>query len=318
MVKILINDGIHPDGLLLLEEASYHVDTQKIPQEQLASKIGEYHVLIVRSATKVDKAIIDAGKNLKIIARGGVGLDNIDVAYAESKGIKVFNTPAASSKAVAELAFGHIFSLARMLQRSHKEFNNPSDFKKLKKAYEAGFQVRGKTLGVIGFGRIGQEVARIALGMGMRILANDPRVNDAELSLQPYSYPDLKLVVRVETQPFAEVLQQSDFITLHVPGTGQPLIGANEIAQMKDGAFLINTARGGLIEEEALLAAIDSGKLGGAGIDVFENEPTPRVELLKHPKISCTPHIGASTVEAQSYIGMELADRILNFFGDDV
>ena len=318
MVKILINDGIHPDGLLLLEEADYQVDTQKIPQEQLASKIGDYHVLIVRSATKVDRAVIDAGKNLKVIARGGVGLDNIDVEYAESKGIMVFNTPAASSKAVAELAFGHIFSLARMLHRSHKEFTAPNDFKKLKKAYETGFQVRGKTLGIIGFGRIGQEVARIALGVGMRVISNDPYVNDADISIQLHSFPDLRLAVRIETRPFNEVLQQSDFITLHVPGTGQPMIGANEIAQMKDGAFLINTARGGLIDEEALLEALNSGKLGGAGIDVFENEPNPRQALLKHPKISCTPHIGASSVEAQSYIGMELADRILNFFGDDV
>jgi D-3-phosphoglycerate dehydrogenase / 2-oxoglutarate reductase len=317
MVKILVNDGIHPDGRLLLEEANYLVEEDKIPQEDLASRIAEYDVLIVRSATKVTKAVIDAGKNLKIIARGGVGLDNIDVEYAESKGIQVFNTPRASSRAVAELAFAHLFSLSRMLQRSNRELASGSDFKKLKKDFETGFQIKGKTLGIIGFGRIGQEVAQIALGVGMRVRAHDPFVSEAEVGIQFQEYDDIKICVKVRTESLDKVLRESDFITIHIPGSGKPSFGAAEFAKMKTGVFLINTARGGVIDEEALLTALESGKVGGAGLDVYENEPTPREALLKHPAVSCTPHIGASTVEAQSYIGMELADKILAFFGDD-
>lgn len=317
MIKILANDGIHPDGILLLEEANYIVDTDKIAQEDLAGRMAEYDVLIVRSATKVTREVIDGGKNLKVIARGGVGLDNIDVEYAKSKGIEVFNTPQASSRAVAELAFGHMFALARMLHRSNRELAAGGDFKKLKKNYETGFQLRGKSLGIIGFGRIGQEVAKIALGVGMDVRAHDPYVQEAEIGIHLQRYPDTNLSVRVRTEPLERILRECDFITLHLPGGGGPLITAREIGLMKDGVFLINTARGGVIDEEALIEALNSGKVGGAGLDVFENEPNPREALLKHPLVSCTPHIGASTVEAQSYIGLELADRILAFFGDD-
>lgn len=317
MIKILANDGIHPDGKLLLEEADYQVSEDKIPQDQLASRIAEYDVLIVRSATKVTREVIDAAKNLKIIGRGGVGLDNIDVEYATSKGIAVFNTPKASSRAVAELAFGHLFGLSRMLQQSNRELATGGDFKKLKKAFEAGYQLRGKTLGIIGFGRIGQEVAKIALGIGMSVRAHDPYVQEAEVGIQLHNYEDIKLNVLVRTEPFEKVIRESDFLTLHLPGIGRALITAEELAKMKDGVILINTARGGVIDETALLAALDSGKVGGAGLDVFENEPIPREELLKHPRVSCSPHIGASTMEAQSYIGMELADKIIVHFGDD-
>lgn len=317
MVKILANDGIHPDGKLLLEEANYQVITDKIPQDELADRIGEFDVLIVRSATKVTRAIIDAGKNLKVIARGGVGLDNIDVEHAKSKGIPVYNTPKASSRAVAELTFGHLFSLARMLQRSNRELSTGGDFKKLKKAYETGFQLRGKTLGILGFGRIGQEVAQMALGLGMDVRAHDPFVAEAEIDIHLSRYPDMNLGVRIRTEPFEQVINESDFITLHLPGGGGPIITAAEIEKMRTGVILLNTARGGVIEEEALLQALNSGKVGGAGLDVFENEPTPREALLKHPRVSCSPHIGASTMEAQSYIGMELADKIIAFFGDD-
>ncbi|MBK6930597.1 MAG: D-2-hydroxyacid dehydrogenase [Saprospirales bacterium] len=317
MIRILANDGIHPDGKLLLEEANYQVNADKIPQEELAQRIGEFDVLIVRSATKVTRAVIDAGKHLKIIARGGVGLDNIDVEYAQSKGIEVFNTPKASSRAVAELAVGHLFGLARMLQRGNRELAAGGDFKKLKKAFETGLQLRGKTIGIIGFGRIGQEVAKMALGLGMDVLAHDPFVQEAEIAIQLYRYEDLKLNVIVRTETLEKLFRESDFITLHLPGVDKPIVGAAEIEKMKTGVLLINTARGGVIDEEALLAALDSGKVGGAGLDVFENEPTPREALLKHPNVSCSPHIGASTMEAQSYIGMELADRIIAYFGDD-
>lgn len=317
MVKILVNDGIHPDGKLLLEEASYLINEDKVAQDDLVAQIGEYDVLIVRSATKVTKAVIDAGKNLKIIARGGVGLDNIDVEYAQSKGIQVFNTPRASSRAVAELAFAHLFGLSRMLQRSNRELATGGDFKKLKKAYETGFQVKGKTLGIVGFGRIGQEVAQIALGIGMSVRAHDPFVAEAEIGIKLHDYEDVKLCVKVQTDPLDKVLRESDFITIHIPGSGKPSFSTEEFSKMKPGVFLINTARGGVIDEDALLIALENGVVAGAGLDVFENEPTPREALLKHPFVSCSPHIGASTVEAQSYIGMELADKIISFFGDD-
>lgn len=316
MVKILVNDGIHPDGKLLLEEANYIVSEDKIPQEELVSRIGEYDVLIVRSATKVTKEVIDAGKNLKIIARGGVGLDNIDVEHAQSKGIEVYNTPMASSRAVAELAMGHLFALSRMLQRSNRELATGGDFKKLKKNYETGFQIKGKTLGIVGFGRIGQEVAKIALGTGMRVIAHDPFVQEAEVGIAIQGFDDLRIGVTIRTESLDKLLRESDFITLHLPGIGKALITETELAKMKNGVFLINTARGGVIDEEALLKALDSGKVAGAGLDVFENEPTPRESLLKHPLVSCSPHIGASTVEAQAYIGMELADKIIGYFGD--
>lgn len=317
MIKILVNDGIHPDGRLLLEEAEYEVSEDKIPQDQLVDRIHEYDVLIVRSATKVTRAIIDAGVNLKVIARGGVGLDNIDVEHAESKGIKVFNTPAASSRAVAELATSHIFALSRRLHQSNRDLPT-GDFKKLKKAYESGSQVFGKRLGIIGFGRIGQELARIGLGLGMKVIAHDPFVNDAEIKLILSDHSDIRLGVKINTVSMDELLKTADIISVHIPFSGgKAVLGAAEIAKMKDGVLLINTARGGTIDEDALLAGLATGKIGGVGLDVFENEPSPRAELLNHPGISVSPHIGASTQEAQGYIGMELADKILSFFGDD-
>jgi D-3-phosphoglycerate dehydrogenase / 2-oxoglutarate reductase len=317
MIKILANDGIHPDGLLLLEEASYHVSEDKIEQKDLAAGIADYDVLIVRSATKVTREVIDASKKLKIIGRGGVGLDNIDVEYAQSKGIQVFNTPKASSRAVAELAAAHIFTLARMLQRSNRELASGGDFKKLKKDAESGFQIKGKTLGIVGFGRIGQELAKIALGLGMRVRAHDPFVSEAEIGIQLGEQQDLKLSLTISTESLEKVLRESDILSFHIPGIGKPLLGAAELEKLKTGAILINTARGGVIDEMALLDALNSGKIGGAGLDVFENEPTPMEALLRHPKVSCSPHIGASTMEAQAYIGMELAEKVISFFGDD-
>lgn len=314
MVKILANDGIHPDGKLLLEEAGYEVDTNKIPQEELPNVLPNYDVIIVRSATKVRKDLIDACPNLKIIARGGVGLDNIDADYARSKGIQVFNTPRASSRAVAELVFTHLFNLARMVNQANRQLAD-GDFNQLKKAYSDGIQLQGKTLGIIGFGRIGQESARIGIGLGMKILATDLIVQEAEIDINVFKSTDISLSVRVETTSWDEVLRKSDFITLHVPGGKEALIGAAEFAKMKDGVFIINTARGGTIDEDALLAALESGKVGGAGLDVFVGEPTPKKELLNHPRISVSPHIGGSTQEAQSAIGMELAEQIMDCLG---
>jgi D-3-phosphoglycerate dehydrogenase / 2-oxoglutarate reductase len=318
MIKILANDGIHPDGKLLLEEADYQVDTDKVAQEDLMKVLPQYDAIIVRSATKVRKDLIDACPNLKIIARGGVGLDNIDVEYARSKGIKVINTPAASSRAVAELAFGHAFTLARMLHSANRAMpvEGDTNFKTLKSSYSKGFQLAGRTLGIIGFGRIGQEAARIGLGLGMNVIPTDPYIAEAEIPIQPFGFKNLKLDIRLETRPLDEMLKKADLITIHVPFSGgTPLIGADEFAKMKKGAVLINTSRGGVVDELAMLEALNSGHLGGAGLDVFDNEPTPRKEILSHSKISMTPHTGAETQEAQVNIALELADNIIEFFG---
>lgn len=315
MVKILANDGIHPDGKLLLEEAGYEVHTEKYSAEELPKVLPKYDVLIVRSATKVTRELIDACPNLKVIARGGVGLDNIDVEYARSKGIAVFNTPRASSRSVAELAFGHILCLARFLHRSNVEMRQPgADFNKLKKAYSNGLQLYGKTLGVVGFGRIGQEAAKIGIAFGMKVIAADLVVSEAELDINVFKSQDVALSVRLDTTSWDEVLRKSDIITLHVPGGTEPLIGAEEFEKMKDGVIVINTARGGTIDEDALLQALNSGKVAGAGLDVFVGEPHPRPELINHPRVSVSPHIGGSTQEAQSAIGMELAEQIMDFF----
>ncbi|MEM0994981.1 MAG: D-2-hydroxyacid dehydrogenase [Bacteroidota bacterium] len=320
MVRILVNDGIHPDGKMLLEEAGYEVITEKVSQEDLPKELPNYHAIIVRSATKVRKDLIDLCPNLKIIARGGVGLDNIDVDYARSKGITVMNTPAASSQSVAELVFGHMFTLARSLHLSNREMpvKGGTAFKKLKKSYSKGIQLRGKKLGIIGLGRIGREVARIGLGMGMKVMPVDLIVNEINVDIALYSSEEVGLSVKLTTFPLEEMLKEADFITLHVPFSGgKPILGAEEIAKMKNGSYIINAARGGTVDEQALLAALESGKLAGAALDVFDLEPSPQAEILEHDKISLTPHTGASTLEAQRNIGLELADKIIAFYGDD-
>ncbi len=320
MIKILANDGIHPDAVTLLNEAGYQVDDKKLSADELTRMLPQYDVVIVRSATKIRKDLIDRCPNLKIIARGGVGLDNIDVDHARAKGITIMNTPAASSESVAELAFAHMFTLSRSLQGANREMpqKGTASFKALKKEYSNGIELRGKTLGIIGFGRIGQSVARIGIALGMNVLPVDLKVQEADIGINVFHSEHVRLSVNVESVEFEEALIKSDFLSLHVPFSGgKPMIGREEMMRMKDGAYLINTARGGAIDEQALLEAVESGKLGGAGLDVFENEPTPMSELLNHPRISVTPHIGAGTQEAQLRIGQELADRIIHFFGDD-
>lgn len=320
MIKILANDGIHQDGKTLLEEADYEVVTEKVPQEDLPKVLPGYDVIIVRSATKVRKELIDLCPNLKIIARAGVGLDNIDVDYAREKGITVMNTPAASSQSVAELAFAHMFNLARGLHDANRKMPEKGDteFKSLKKAYSKGIQLRGKTLGVVGFGRIGQEVARLGVALGMNVLPVDLIIEEADIDINVYFTERVRLSVNLETADWEDVLANSDFITLHVPFSGgEPIIGRKEIEKMKQGSYLINTARGGAVDEDALLEGLSSGKLAGAGLDVYDHEPKPKRALLEHSKISLSPHIGASTVEAQANIGLELADKIIAFFGDD-
>ena len=311
MKTILANDGIDAQGKALLEQAGFKVITEKVAQEDLAQTIQTkgYEGLTVRSATKVRKELIDACPNLKLIGRGGVGMDNIDVAYAREKGLQVVNTPAASSLSVAELVFAHLFGAVRFLYDSNRQMpvNGLEKFEVLKKNYAKGIELRGKTMGIIGFGRIGQEVAKIALGLGMRVVAADRSPKTYTLHLPIFGAGDVKVNIQSETTE--DVLATADFITLHVPG-GE-VIGAAEIQKMKDKVILINTARGGVINEQALLEALNSGKVAAACLDVFENEPKPAAALLNHPRVSLTPHIGAATEEAQERIGIELAELII-------
>lgn len=311
-MKILANDGISQSGIDALEKDGFEVITTKVAQEQLINYINENQVsaLLVRSATKVRKDIIDACESLKIIGRGGVGMDNIDVEYARSKEIHVINTPAASSSSVAELVFAHLFNGVRFVYDSNRNMplEGDSRFKDLKKAYAKGTELRGKTLGVIGFGRIGREVAKIALGLGMKVIAADKFISKATVKVDFYNGQFIN--VEIDTEPMEAVLQHSDFITLHVPAQKEYIIGKKEFELMKKGAGIVNAARGGVIDEVALIDALDSEKIAFAGLDVFENEPTPAIKVLMNPNVSLTPHIGAATNEAQDRIGLELASQI--------
>ena len=312
-MKILANDGLDQSGIDALTDKGFEVITTKVPQELLVEYINENNIrtVLVRSATQIRKELIDACPSIEIIGRGGVGMDNIDVDYARSKNIHVINTPSASSESVAELVFAHLFSGARFLQDSNRKMPiaGDSEFAKLKKSYEKGIELRSKTIGIIGMGRIGQEVARIALGLGMRVIAADNNVGRASIKVKFYNNQFIN--VDIETEPLEGVLRHADFITLHVPAQKDGyMIGEKEFAMMKDGVAVVNCSRGGVIDEEALISALDSGKVAFAGLDVFINEPTPSKEVLNHPKISLTPHTGASTVEAQDRIGLSLAEQI--------
>ena len=311
-MKILANDGISQSGIDALTEAGYEVITTNVAQEQLVSFINENKivVLLVRSATTARKELIDACPGIKIIGRGGVGMDNIDVEYAREKGLSVINTPAASSSSVAELVFAHLYGGVRFVYDSNRNMplEGESNFKSLKKAYAKGIELRGKTLGIIGFGRIGQEVAKIALGVGMEVKASDKYINDVKVPVTLFNGDSIN--VNVETIHSSEVLKSSDFISLHVPAQKDYVVGKKEFAIMKDGAAIINAARGGIIDEVALVNALDNGKLAFACLDTYENEPKPAIKLLMHQRISLTPHIGAATLEAQDRIGLELATQI--------
>jgi D-3-phosphoglycerate dehydrogenase len=311
MRKILANDGIDAGGKKILEAAGFEVQTEKVPQEELAHYIqaNQIEALTVRSATQVRKELLDACPHLKVIGRGGVGMDNIDVDYARSIGKKVVNTPAASSNSVAELVMASLFCIVRNLHDSNRKMplEGENQFEALKKKYSKGSELAGKTIGIVGFGRIGQSVACKALGVGMRVVAYDPFVQHANLTLDIHGAG--KVSVLIKTEPLADLLKQSDAITVHVPG-GQ-LLGKDEIAHMKKGVLLVNTSRGGVINETDLLAALDSGSIAQAALDVFEHEPNPNPALLKHPNISLTPHIGAATEEAQARIGIELASLLV-------
>jgi len=311
-MKILANDGIAKSGIIALENAGFEVLTDKVAQERLVEFINENNVIgiLVRSATTVRKDIIDNCAGLKLIGRGGVGMDNIDVEYAREKGLHVINTPAASSASVAELVFAHLYGMVRFLFDANRNMplEGETRFKELKKSYSAGIELRGKKIGIIGFGRIGREVAKIALGQGMEVLAHDPFCEAAKIDLD--FYDGQKVSFDIKTTDLKEVYKNADFITVHVPFQGEPLITKKEIEMMKDNVGLINAARGGVIDELDLLSALESGKVKFAGLDVFVNEPTPSIKVLMSHQISMSPHIGAATLEAQDRIGTELADQI--------
>lgn len=316
-MKVLANDGISQAGIDALEAAGYTVLTDKVEQEDLIDTINKENieVLLVRSATTARKDMIDSCPNLKLIGRGGVGMDNIDVQYGRDNGKLVVNTPGASSQSVAELVMGHMFSISRSLNDSYKNMES-GDFKTLKKKYGKGVELRGKKLVIVGFGRIGQSLAAYALGCGMDVIAVDMSTNAREIYLQLGNGLTATTSI-TPTSSLMDVIGDADYISLHVPkqSDGSAVIGATEFTAMKDGVRIINAARGGVIDENALITALDSGKVASIALDVFENEPNPRADLLSHEKIACTPHVGAATVEAQTRIGTELAETIISHFG---
>ncbi len=296
-MNILVSDGIEKAGAAILKDAGHEVVDVKLTPGELLARIGEFDAIIVRSATKVTKEVIDAGKKLKVIARGGVGLDNIDTAYAKQKNIPVLNTPGASSISVAELTIAHMLSVGRFLNVSNAAMREK---KWPKKEYSKGIEVTGKTLGLLGIGNIGREVAKRAVGLGMTVIAHDPYIASTDLP------------VKLTTKE--EVIAGSDYISLHMPfKKGQaPAIGKAEFDRMKKGVIIVNCARGGVVSEKDLLVALNEGKVSAAALDVFENEPPTEEEfaLISHPRVSVTPHIGASTEEAQNRVGIEIATKV--------
>jgi len=321
MTRILANDGIDASGKAMLEAAGFEVVTEKIAQENLITELKNFDAILVRSATKVRKDLIEACPNLKLIGRGGVGMDNIDVEYAKQKGIKVINTPASSSISVAELVFAHLFSGIRFLQHTNRIMPTEGNtrFAELKKTASNAIELQGKTMGVYGFGRIGQEVAKIAVGLGMKVLAFDPYVDTIVLALNlPMLGAKSRVKVSINTVSEQSVISQSDFITFHIPfneGEKAP-IDADKMAKMKKGVGLVNCSRGGVISESDLLAALESGQVSFAGLDVFEKEPPVNMAILQHPHVSLSPHVGGSTKEAQNRISLELAEKVIEFFSN--
>jgi D-3-phosphoglycerate dehydrogenase len=317
-VKVLANDGIAPSGKKALESKGFTVITETVAQDDLIDVINKegYEVVLVRSATTVRKEVMDSCPGLKMIGRGGVGMDNIDVQYGRDNGLVVFNTPAASSLAVAELVIGQLFSISRSTFDSERNMptKGNSDFKVLKKKYGKGVELRGKTLGVIGFGRIGQYTAQYALGCGMNVIASDPFVKDATVSVE---VGNQSVDVKIDMVSKDDLLSKADYISLHVPMPKEgSVITKSEFNKMKDGVRIVNAARGGVINEDDLLEALNNGKVAACSLDVFVGEPSPRADILTHDKISLTPHVGAATVEAQDRIGTELASQIINFYNN--
>lgn len=314
-MKVLANDGISDAGKNALQEAGIELLEVKVSQEHLTHFINENQVdvLLVRSATKVREELIDACPGLKIIGRGGVGMDNIDVEYAIDKGIYVINTPNASSRSVAEMVFAHFFSLARFLHESNRlmPLEGDTHFSALKKSFGKAQELEGKNLGVIGFGGIGKEVVKmgISLGMKVKVLTRKPKTETLSLHFFDGQCLDFEIT---STQDWDEFLLDTDFISINTPKTKEYVLDAPQFEKMKDGVFIVNTARGGVINEVELLKFIESGKIAGAALDVFENEPSPELPLLMNPNLSLSPHVGGNTLDAQNKIGVELAHQIID------
>lgn len=320
MIKILANDGIDSAGKKIFDNAGFQVITDKVAQENLSEALKSFDAVLVRSATQIRQANIDAAPNLKLIGRAGVGMDNIDVKYAREKGLAVINTPAASSQSVAELVFAHLFTGVRFLHDSNRKMpgsTTKESFDALKKQYSAGMELRGKTLGIVGAGQIAKSVAAIAVGLGMNVLFH--RLNNEDVLVDIDFHPGTrlhKLQVNFKCVAFTKLLVESDFITLHVPFPkgSNPVIGKKEFDLMKTGVGIVNTARGGVVSETELIDALNNNKVAFAGIDVFEGEPIINEKLRTHPKLTLSPHIGGSTKEAQERIGIELAEKVVEYF----
>lgn len=310
---VLANDGLSETGIQLLKEADITVLEARVSPEHLSQFINDNQVdvLLVRSATQVRQKLIDDCPNLKIIGRGGIGMDNIDVEYAIDKGIYIINTPKASCKSVAELVFAHFFSLARFLHESNRlmPLEGETNFNALKKSFNNATELSGKTLGVIGMGNIGIEVIKMGISLGMKILAYNRTSKTEKVQLNFFDGQSLDF--EIKSVNLDEVLKNSDFISLNTGLTDEYLIDSKELELMKEGVFIANTARGGVINEVALLDAIESGKVYGAALDVFEKEPTPEVLILMNPALSLSPHVGGNTMDAQNRIGEELAQQII-------
>ncbi len=313
-MKILINDGISQIGIDTLEKGGFEVINTKVAQNQLESYINENNIdaILVGDTTQVRQELIDACPSIKLIGRAGISMDNIDVDYAIDNGLQVINTQEASTNSVAELVFSHLFGMVRFLHSSNREMplEGDSRFEALRKAYSNGIELRGKTLGIIGFGKIGQEVAKIAIGLGMHVIATDESLESASITLDFFN--GQKAIFNIGTVDIEELYKESDFITLHVPRQEDFLINSSDFNKMKDGVGIINTASGGLINEVDLIKAIKEGKVQFAGLDVYDTEPTPAVQVLMNQEISLTPHIGALTKEANVRIGLELASQVVS------
>ncbi|WP_285269366.1 D-2-hydroxyacid dehydrogenase [Kaistella rhinocerotis] len=313
-MKVLANDGISKSGADALAKAGIVLLDAKVSQEHLTAYINEnnINVLLVRSATKVSRELIDGCPGLQIIGRGGVGMDNIDVEYAIDKGIYIINTPKASSRSVAEMVFAHFFSLARFLHESNRlmPLEGETHFSAMKKSFSKAIELEGKTLGVIGFGGIGQEVVKMGISLGMKIKVFTRNIKTETLSLNFYDGQSVRFQITTGND-WDEFLTDTDFISINTPKSDGYILDTPQFMKMKDGVFIVNTARGGVLNEVALIDFIDNGKIAGAALDVFESEPTPELPLLMNPNLSLSPHLGGNTVDAQEKIGAELAAQII-------
>jgi D-3-phosphoglycerate dehydrogenase len=313
-MKVLANDGISKAGEQALKNAGIEILNNRVAQDHVINFINENNVdvLLVRSATKVRQDLIDACPGLKIIGRGGIGMDNIDVEYAIEKGLYVINTPTASSKSVAELVFGHFFSLARFLHEANRlmPLEGETHFDAMKKSFSKAYELSGKTLGVIGFGSIGQEVVKMGISLGMKVIVLTRKPKTKVLSLEFFDGQTVNFEI-TSTNDMDAFLKEADFISINTPKTNEYIIDTPQFEKMKDGVYIVNTARGGVMNEVALIDFIESGKVAGAALDVFEKEPNPEVLLLMNPALSLSPHVGGNTVDAQEKIGVELAEQII-------